>query len=196
MKALAGGLLLALLPSLAPATPPPPFSICHGYGCRQQAEIRLTEAEWSAVRGLFRLPVASARAERSRIAAAVALLESLAGRRAGTDADRACNSAGSWIRGQQDCIDESTNTATYLRLLDAAGLLRWHRSAGRVRRNPWLFDIHWTAVIAEHGTGVRYAVDSWYGANGELPLVAPLDLWRRKAARVTPACPAPERGGR
>lgn len=196
MKALAGAILLAQIPALAPAAPPPPFGICHGYGCRHQAEIRLTEAEWSAVRGLFRLPVASARAERGRIAAAVALLESLAGRRAGTSADRACNSAGSWVRGQQDCIDESTNTATYLRLLDASGLLRWHRIEGRIRRNPWLFDVHWTAVIVERDGGERYAVDSWYGANGELPLVAPLALWQRKAAGVTPACPAPERGGR
>ncbi|RCX30705.1 hypothetical protein [Thioalbus denitrificans] len=196
MKGLAGGLLLGLLPALAPAATPPPFNICHGYGCRHQTEIRLTAAEWSSVRGLFRRPPVDAAAERSRIAAAVALLESLAGRRSGTSADRACNSAGSWVRGQQDCIDESTNTATYLHLLDDSGLLRWHRSVGRVRRNPWLFDIHWTAVIGERGSGQRYAVDSWYGANGELPLVAPLELWRRKAASVTPACPAPERGGR
>ena len=40
---------------------------------------------------------------------------------------------------QMDCIDESTNSTTYLRILAGAGLLRWHRVEARVTRGFFIF---------------------------------------------------------
>ena len=78
-----------------------------------------------------------------------------------------------------DCIDESTNTFQYLLALEQMNLLRWHRVDLKQRRIVW-FATHWTATISEIDTDARFAVDSWYRDNGELPFIQPIADWRRK----------------
>jgi len=78
-----------------------------------------------------------------------------------------------------DCIAESINTTTYLNLIENDGLLRWHRVGDRQQRNPSWFSYHWTAVIEEHNSRQRYAVDSWYLANAEPPAVMLMEQWLR-----------------
>jgi hypothetical protein len=78
-----------------------------------------------------------------------------------------------------DCIDESTNTYQYLSALEELGLLKWHKVDLKQRRVVWLAT-HWTATIREIGSGRRYAVDSWYRDNGELPYIQPIEDWKRK----------------
>ena len=84
--------------------------------------------------------------ERNRIARAIGLFETLIGPKNGTLGDLAMNppdAPQSPRGGQLDCISESTNSTTYLKQLEASGLLRWHsvderavrrRGAERVQR--------------------------------------------------------------
>ena len=87
--------------------------------------------------------------------------------------------AGFGRSGQLDCIDESTNTTTYLRLLDQAGLLRHHRVVERATRFGLFVGMpHSTAVIEELDSGNRFAVDSWFHDNGQPPHIVRLEDWR------------------
>ena len=172
-------LTLALAAQCTPAAQGTPikFEACVDYHCDRQRPVVLDEPSWQQVVGLF-IDSDSARAERVNIARGIALMERLVGQRTGTWQDRPRNSAGTGQTGQLDCIAESINTTTYLRLLEQAGLLRWHSVEKRIKRQRWLVAIHWTAVIRAEDTDLRYAVDSWYGDNGALPLVQPLSDWR------------------
>ena len=77
-----------------------------------------------------------------------------------------------------DCIDESTNTYTYLVMMKNDGLLKHHEPAGKATRIlPYIFP-HSTAVIQNISTGNKYAVDSWFLENGQPPFVIPLHAWR------------------
>ena len=99
------------------------------------------------------------------------------GQLTGTWRDLAKNVKGAGQPGQLDCISESMNTTTYLQQLSDAGLLRWHGVEERRVRHPLIFNVHWTAVIRDDTTGIRYAVDSWFLDNGEPPFIQPLDQW-------------------
>ena len=159
---------------------PPPFEICYDYGCRSQASVALRGDDWQRVRELFAIPALTGAEEREQIAAAIALLEQLASARSGIGHDLGGNIDGHGQPGQMDCIDESTNTTAYLRLLAADDLLIFHRIGARVRRAPWIFDPHWAATLIDRD-GRRYAVDSWFLDNGRRPYVQALPAWLDKA---------------
>ncbi len=180
-------LALALATLCAPAAQGNPgmFEACVDYHCDRLRPVVLDEPSWQRVASLF-VDSDSAQAERANIARGIALMERLVGQRTGTWQDRPRNSAGTGQTGQLDCIAESIDTTTYLRLLEQAGLLRWHSVEQPIKRQRWLVAIHWTAVIRVTDTGLRYAVDSWYGDNGTRPLVQLLSDWRAGL----PAAPA------
>ncbi|MCC7486134.1 MAG: hypothetical protein IT529_14265 [Burkholderiales bacterium] len=168
---------------------PSRLSVCHGFSCTIVTQVDLTPAQWAEVSA----PLAAARsgpeAERAQIALAIARFEQVVGTIAGTAGDMPENRPGSDWRAQMDCIDESTNTTTYLRILQRAGLLRWHRVVDRVTRGFFLFGMpHTTAVVSENAGGRRWAVDSWFYANGEPPVIVPLETWRQ--VRWRPEAPA------
>ena len=123
--------------------------------------------------------VSYAKSERSAIRQAIAFLEESIGRKTGSDEDI----AGTYQRlgrYQQDCIDESTNTTTYLLLLDQLDLLHYHNVNPLTSRPPIIsgrLGPHRTAVIREKSTGIKYAVDSWFYDNGIEPEIVPLDTW-------------------
>ncbi len=175
---LALGLLLGLALS-APAAANPYFVHCYDFRCKSWQEVRLDAGQWARVRALFAPAPADAAAERQTIRRAIALLERISGEIAGTASDRGGNAHDYELPRQQDCIDESTNTFQYLVALDNLGLLRWHAAGLKHRRIVWLAT-HWTASVVELASGERFAIDSWYRDNGELPLIQPLDDWRRK----------------
>ena len=80
---------------------------------------------------------------------------------------------------QLDCIDETVNTSLYLRFFDEKGLLKFHTIATPARRGMFI-DGSWphnTAVVTDNKTGAQYAIDSWYGNNGDLPDIVPLQEW-------------------
>ena len=118
--------------------------------------------------------------EKQVIRKAIALMENYSGQITGTSRDEGGNySPGSDVIKQMDCIDESTNTFQYLAALEELNLLNWDRVEPKIRRMVWFAD-HWTAVISEVETGNKFAVDSWYRDNGELPYIQLLTDWKRK----------------
>jgi hypothetical protein len=139
--------------------------------------VSLPPAEWQQVRDLFVPAAPDAIGERRQIARAIGRLEILAGRQAGT-LDDAAGMGVHWdADGQLDCVDEATNTTQYLHMLAADGLLHWHQvgaPVNRARLGLWPSN---TATILETATGRRFAVDSYFLANGEPASVLPLDTW-------------------
>ncbi len=171
-------LLLPLLICMAPAAQAFIIDTCIDYHCDIIVPVTLNDRERAQISQLFR-DVESPAEERQRVAEAIGLFERLIGPKNGTLDDLGKNPSDappSPKGGQLDCISESTNSTTYLKELERSGLLRWHSVSERTMRRRWLFGVHWTAVISD-GEGVQYAVDSWYGRNGDPAIVLPLDAW-------------------
>lgn len=185
------GLAVALLTTSATQSAPNPFTSCTSFGCTQIREVTLSAAQWQSVRALFE-GMESAAAERQSIRRAIALIETGVGDLTGTHADLPENNWGQSRRGQLDCIAESTNTTTYLNQLQSRNLLQWHEVEDRAVRHLFIFS-HWTAVIRDRQSDERYAVDSWFGANGQLPHIQKLDDWKRR--RPPPTDPVHLRAG-
>lgn len=158
----------------------PVLEVCYGFGCKASEFFQPTPQEWRAVRRAFEPEPADAAEERERIRVAVALLETISGRYTRISEDVAGNYPGFDSDYQADCIDESTNTTTYLKAIERDGLLRYHLVQPRKLRNYLLFFPHWTAVIEDKNDGQRYAVDSWYTDNGEPPFVQVIEDWVKR----------------
>lgn len=157
---------------------PARFSVCHGGTCSIVSQVALNEEQWSRVAAAFTAPAGNAGEERARIAEAIARFENVVGAITDTADDRAENQTGNAWWSQMDCIDESTNSTTYLRILSRQGLLRFHRVEARVTRGFFFMGWpHTTAVVSELKTGARWAVDSWFHENGKPPAIVPLDVW-------------------
>lgn len=155
------------------------FSVCQAHSCRTITTLALDTAQLQALAALFAKPPQNPGAERVQLAAAIAAMERWVGARTGTDRDLGGTFPGFGQPGQMDCIDESTNTTSYLTLFASRGWLRFHRVSARMARGylPIAWP-HTTAVISEIGTGTRYAVDSWFLDNGQPPFIVPLAEWR------------------
>ena len=160
---------------------PGKFSVCHGFSCAQVSQVGLNDAQWFAITSAFERAAASPQEEREQIAQAIGKFETFVGLLTATSGDLGENAVSGWdLSGQMDCIDESTNSTTYLRMLEKAGFLRWHRVEDRVTRGWFLFGWpHTTAVVSERESGKRWAIDSWFFANGHPPAIAPLEVWQR-----------------
>lgn len=155
------------------------FSVCSEHTCHKVTQVSLMPAQWQQVRDQFSPPAESAADERARIARAIALMENLVGPLAGTANEKGRNFKGVGIDGQMDCIDESTNTTSYLTMMAQDGLITRHSVEDRVTRGYVIFGWpHTTAVIRDNETGERYAVDSWFPDNGEPPFILPLPVWQ------------------
>lgn len=179
-----GVLALAAAPAAAGALELPEnptvdaVPVCYNYGCNVIDTVRLSQEEWLEVAGWLTPPAASAAAERRAIRHAIGWMEVVVGRHTPTHRDLAgVPKRGAEWPGQLDCIDEATNTTTYLRLLESHGLLRWHRVLKPINRYA-VFDQHWAGQIEEIATGERYVVDSWFLDNGYLPDVLTAERWK------------------
>ncbi|GAB4509279.1 MAG: hypothetical protein Tsb0026_09300 [Sulfuricaulis sp.] len=158
---------------------PARFNICFNHGCQGLADVSLMPGQWQEIRKLFLPKPVSPREERERIALGVGKLETLAGKLTGIDNDRGGSLAGLWMSNQMDCVDESTNTHSYLVMLKNDGLLKYHVPTDNARRfRPRLYQ-HYTAVIEEIATKQKYAVDSWFLDNGQPPFIIPLGAWKQ-----------------
>jgi hypothetical protein len=171
------GILLALS-LLIPNLRAQELAVCYNYGCNTQGRVSLHDHQ------LKRIGVLLGRArtpgeEREAVSQAIGLLENYAGQQTPTWRDRGENYNDDGVDGRMDCIDHSTNTTRYLRLLEARGWLRFHRVADPAYRAPLLFNAHWAANIVDRESGMAYAVDSWFFDNGQPAAVLPLDVWRR-----------------
>ena len=158
---------------------PERFTVCFDHSCTTVVTDSLSRDEWDTAVQPLRKPAATAAAERVSIARTIAIFEDIVGRHTGTYRDKGGNLRGFGQTGQLDCIDESSNTTTYLRLLERGGLLRHHRVLERSTRFGLFVGMpHSTAVIEETASGDRYAVDSWFLDNGQPPYIARLEIWK------------------
>jgi hypothetical protein len=169
---------LCLLPGWARANPIyHNIPICHGFGCNIESMISLSSVEWRSVAGWLETNAPDPSTERDHIRQAIGWMEVLVGRHGPGREDRALDLKHVAYRsGQMDCVDESINTTTYLKLFESQSLLRWHRVVERIQRRA-LFDAHWASQIEEIQTGDRYVIDSWFQDNGLLPNVQKTEDW-------------------
>jgi hypothetical protein len=149
-------------------------TVCHAYGCKEQTPFTFSHediAEISALMARTRRNDSPAQ-ERRAIAYAIAWMERRVAPTVGTATDRpSMDFIGSGDSTQQDCVDEATNTTSYLMVLDRHGLIKHHwveRPFAKDSISRWT---HWAALIEEKDNGARYAIDSSSGPNGDNPTV-------------------------
>ncbi|MGX1100060.1 hypothetical protein ACSSVZ_004119 [Amorphus sp. MBR-141] len=154
--------------------------VCHGFGCVRRTPVTLSAKNLRTYKTILARGRSSPAAERKAIAEAIAWMEKTVAPTVGSENDVAgldLRNAG--VVGQMDCIDESTNTTSYLLLAEKQGFLVHHTVVRPVARGFFLDGRypHATAVVDEIETGRPFAIDSWPHANGERPDVMPLEEW-------------------
>jgi hypothetical protein len=154
--------------------------ICHGFGCTYKARVDLTSSDLRRLRGILAGGRSSPAAERRAISRAVQWQEKRVASVAGSAGDvGGFDMQNAGVRGQMDCIDESTNTTSLLLIAQKHGYLRHHTVASPVAKGFFLDGRypHATATVKEKKIGTVFAVDSWPTANGQPPVIKPLDAW-------------------
>ena len=154
-------------------------TFCHAYGCQVRSQVDL-RPHWQAVRDEF-ANVQNAAKERYAMAQAVGIIEASVGPILGTadDPGGVLNASWSGNPAYQDCIDEAANTTMLLVLMEQDRLLRFHNLHSPSIRGVFIDGRwqHYTAVVEETAAGERYAIDSWFRANGEPAYVMPFQDW-------------------
>ncbi|WP_246800657.1 hypothetical protein [Mesorhizobium amorphae] len=155
--------------------------ICHGYSCNYRTILALGPADGARFRAILRAGAGSAQAERSAISKAVRYFEQRILRATGVRDLPQSQFGASRIRGQMDCVDESTNTHALLVYLAERKLLRFHKVEDKASRGLFVDGRypHWTAVISDRG-GTEWVVDTWYAAMGGAPDIFPLSRWKER----------------
>ena len=159
------------------ATKPPrgdTVTVCHAYGCKAQTQFTFSESDITELRALMaRVPRSDTPAEERRaLAYAIAWMERRVAPTVGTASDRASmDFGGSGDSTQQDCVDEATNTTSYLLVLERHGLFKHHAVERPFAKDSLTHWTHLAAVIRETDNGGRFAIDSSAGVNGENPTV-------------------------
>lgn len=159
--------------------------VCHAYGCKMQTPVKFGPEQMSQLAALMKKikKADTPHEERRAIAYAIAWAETYAGKITGTSGDRAgMEFGGPGDPTQQDCVDEATNTTSYMLMLERAGLLK-HHTVGRPfsKGNVLVGGVsqwpHWGAVLWEKKTNRKWVVDSWIYKNGVNPAVIEADKW-------------------
>lgn len=153
--------------------------VCMDFGCKHQQTIALNDEEWKSVANWFQ-DTSSAHTERKQIKQAIGWMEVVVGRHTPTyrdvGGDLMNEEKEAIFPGQLDCIDESLNTTTYLKLFEQNGLLKHHKVLDRAYRRA-VFDQHWAGQIEALESGERWVVDSWFQHNGFLPYLQRSEEW-------------------
>lgn len=150
--------------------------ICYNYGCYTRASVDYGEEQLARVQLQF-AAAADAGAERKAISAAIGRMYAIAGEQTPVWRDKGGNYADGGDNGKMDCIDHSTNTNAFLRLMQARGWLRFHEVLEPLMRRRLFFAEHWAARIRERETQAVYVVDSWFFDNGRPAAVLALEDW-------------------
>jgi hypothetical protein len=151
-------------------------TICYNYGCYTGAQVNYSDAQLATLHQLL-AAAGDAGAEREAISIAIGRMYGIAGEQTPIWRDKGGNYADGGVNGQMDCIDHSTNTDSFLRLLQARGWLRFHEVLAPLRRIRFIVAVHWAARIRDRGTQRAYAVDSWYFDNGQPAAILTIEDW-------------------
>ena len=173
------------------ATPPQGnrVLVCHAYTCKQQDPYTFSRQDLAQISAIM-AKVKRADTpyeERRAVAYAIASMEVKVGNKLGIKDVAGMQFTASGDPSQQDCVDEATNTTSYLLVLQSNGLLKHHTVGGTMSKenlarglvtlNPVKYWPHFTAVLKEEKTGQKYAVDSWLFDQGENPAVVKVEDW-------------------
>lgn len=150
--------------------------ICYNYGCISRAAVEYSEEQLGSLQQQL-AAAADAGAERTAISAAIGRMYAIAGEQTPVWRDRGGNYADSGENGKMDCIDHSTNTTEFLKLLHARGWLRFHDVLEPLRRRRFIFADHWAARVRDLETHGVYVVDSWFFDNGQPAAVIAVADW-------------------
>ena len=163
--------------------------ICYNWSCAARATVTFSAADLAVVKDYLSQCAGTSLYDRvQRLRVGIWQLQLIAQRHLPQLAnDREINDFDKDVDGRLDCVDSSTNTSTYLRILQDLGQLPgWSVAPAEVRNLLDLHGVHWTAVVINND-GARWSVDSWYRPHGHLPFVMPLADWSNdKKAWVPP----------
>jgi hypothetical protein len=163
--------------------------VCHAYTCQMKDTFYFRSKDIQDIAAEMRKVKKGDTPfqERRAIAYAIAMIEKKVGAKLGIKDRAGMEFGGTGDPTQQDCVDEATNTTSYLLILQSHGLLKYHTVGipmtkgdllkATLQGDPVKYWPHWTAVIQETKTGQRFAVDSWIYANGENPAVVEVEKW-------------------
>lgn len=160
--------------------------VCYNYGCAVEEIVLFSDSALAMVREML-APAATPEDERAALALAVARLYRWAGEQTPIWRDRGGNYDDDQEQdGRMDCIDHSTTTTRFLRMLGERGWLHFHRVLEPARRTRLLgLGQHFSAVIEElgpvrdpaHPDPERYVMDTWFRDHGLPAVVMPLENW-------------------
>lgn len=157
------------------------FQTCRAYGCQEVDTITLNKEQWRAIDVIFIPTAKSPRAERKKIANAIAMFEKIIGKKNGTSED-VWGTFQKTGKNQQDCVDESINTSIYLSVLKQRGHIKFHDIESPTSRTPLASAVSWphqTAVITQRNSKQSFAVDSWFHDNATPPEIIELQTWKK-----------------
>ena len=184
------------------ATPPLGINnipVCMNFSCREKQTIAISEEEWNSIANWLRPAASNAEMERTNIKNAIGWMEVIVGRHTPTHRDVGgdLGNPDAQYPGQLDCIDESLNTTTYLKLFEQNNLLSYHKVIDRAYRRA-IFDQHWAGQIEVIDSGERWVVDSWFQHNGYLPYLQTSEKWENinlLTANLDSSQPKPKKEG-
>jgi len=173
------------------ATPPQGnrVTICHAYTCKEQTPFTFSQKDIAEISGIMKKTKRgdTPHEERRAVAYAIAHMEVRVGTKLGIKDIAGMQFSASGDSTQQDCVDEATNTTSYLLVLQSNGLIKHHTvestmskenlARGLATLNPVKYWPHWTAVLKEKETRQKWAVDSWLFDQGENPAVVKVEDW-------------------
>ena len=148
-------------------------TICHAYTCQQQTPYTFSRADIAEISAIMTKVKRndSPFEERRAVAYAIAKMETDVGKKLGIKDIAGMQFTASGDPSQMDCVDEATNTTSYLLVLERNGLIKRHtveRPFGKAAFNKWP---HWAALIREKESGEEFTIDASASANGENPTV-------------------------
>ena len=154
--------------------------VCYNWSCANTKDLVFSREDLSiATREMMRCSGGVLHERLQRIRIGVWQMENLARKYLPVLAnDRAVNDQDRDSEGRTDCVDNASNTTTFLQILkDLSALDGWTVANPRVRDRFNLWQVHWTAAVIDDRTGDHWAVDSWFRPHGHLPFVMPLSGW-------------------
>jgi hypothetical protein len=164
-------------------------TVCHAHSCKMQTPYTISKQDIAEIAAIMKKVKRgdTAHEERRAVAYAIAAMEAKVGNELGIRDKPGMQWSAAGKPSQQDCVDEATNTTSYLLVLEANGLIAQHTVQmtmskdklvkGILTLRPVKYWPHYTAVLQEKATGQKWAVDSWLSANGENPAVVKVEDW-------------------
>lgn len=148
-------------------------TICSAYGCKTQQKFIFTDRFMEAMKKLYAdLGVSDGFSERQFFKKAIAAMEKESMISLGLSGDRpSIDLFGNGDPGQLDCVDEATNSTSFLLILNDAGLVRYHRILGPIWKGGLTRWTHYAALIEDRKTKVQYAIDSGVTKQGGEPYI-------------------------